>query len=144
MERTRSEEQKRAGFVEEAEGMHKRLSEWRRMHPKASFDEIAAQVSEERKVLSGNLLAELASAGAGEMLDAKCVECGGALQNKGKKKREVLHREGRVKLERNYYYCPDCERGFFPPGSTSGAWAAWVESRNGANGATPRGGDSLV
>ena len=128
MERTQSEEQKRAGFVEAAEGMHKRLSEWRKENPKASFDEIAAQVSEERKVLSGKLLAELAS--AGEMLDPKCVECGGALQNKGKKKREVLHREGRVKLERNYYYCPGCERGFFPPGPTSGA--------------TARGGDSLV
>ena len=142
MERTQSEEQKRAGFVEAAEGMHKRLSEWRKENPKASFDEIAAQVSEERKVLSGKLLAELAS--AGEMLDPKCVECGGALQNKGKKKREVLHREGRVKLERNYYYCPSCERGFFPPGPTSGAGAAWVESRNGAHGATARSGDSLV
>ena len=47
-------------------------------------------------------------------MDVRCCECEGRMQNKGKKKRVVLHREGEVELKREYYYCPSCKRGFSP------------------------------
>lgn len=120
MRRTVSEESARNAFGEAAQAMHQRLRAWRRAHPQASFDEIAEQVSQERKALMGELLEELASAGEAVALAPVCPNCGGAVENKGKKKRQVLHREGEVQVERDYYYCPACRQGFFPSGPKSG------------------------
>jgi uncharacterized protein with PIN domain len=120
MRRTASEENMRNEFGEAAQAMHQRLRTWRRAHPQASFDEIAEQVSQERKALMGELLEELASAGTETPLDPVCPGCGGGVENKGKKKRQVLHREGEVQVERDYYYCPACRQGFFPSGPESG------------------------
>jgi uncharacterized protein with PIN domain len=109
-----SEETVRNEFGEAAQAMHQRLRAWRRAHAEASFDEIAEQVSQERKVLLGKLLAELASDTEVTALDPLCPSCGGAVEHKGQKKRQVLHREGEVQVARDYYYCPACRQGFFP------------------------------
>jgi hypothetical protein len=121
MGRTQSEASSREGFGAAAEAMHRRLWTWRQEHPTASFDEIAEQARQERQVLIGGLLGELVSQPGGEAVSLRCPECNGPLQNKGQKERSVLHREGEVKLVRNYYYCPGCRRGFFPPGPAVGA-----------------------
>ena len=47
-------------------------------------------------------------------VDVCCPECGERAQNKGKKKKEIQHREGAVEVNRAYYYCPSCSKGFFP------------------------------
>lgn len=111
-----SDEEKRESFGEKAEAMHQRLQEWRRAHPAATFDEIAERASQERKVLMGGLLSELVIDMSAVEFDPHCPECEGPLQNKGRKRREIVHREGQVQVERNYYYCPTCKRGVFPPG----------------------------
>ena len=116
MRQVRSEETSRAEFGAEAQGMHERVHEWRKAHPEASFDEIAEVVSQERKRLMGSLIGELATKAPPIPFDRVCAECGGPLENKGKKKREVLHREADVRLERDYYYCPACKQGVSPPG----------------------------
>ena len=110
------EEKRRAEFAGAAGRMHKRVTEWRKRHPQASFDEIAEAVSQERKQLMGGLIGELAMEESERVFDRICPECGGRLQNKGKKRRDVLHREGEVTIERDYYYCPACKQGVFPPG----------------------------
>jgi hypothetical protein len=114
MRRTVSEERARTEFGEAAEAMHQRLCAWRRAHPGATFDEIAELVGQERKALLGKLLEELSEETEVIALEPLCPACGGAAENKGKKKRQVLHREGEVQVERNYYYCPACRQGFFP------------------------------
>ena len=114
MRRTESEESQRAEFSDMAQGMHRRLHGWRQTNPDATFDEIAEHVSQERKLLMGHLLGELATATDRGGLDPSCPTCGEALQNKGVKKRGVLHREGETKLVRNHFYCPACKQGFFP------------------------------
>lgn len=103
--------------------MHKELVAWREAHPEASFDEIAAQVAPRRRRLMGALLEELAlQHGNGyELAGVCCPQCGEGLVYKGTPEREVLHREGETRLTRAYYYCPHCQRGFFPPGSPSRA-----------------------
>jgi hypothetical protein len=136
MRRTQSEEARRAAFGEAASGMHQRLRTWRRAHPEASFDEIAEQVSQERQVLMGDLLEELA-ASESVPLDPTCPHCGRVVQNKGRKQRQVLHREGQLRLDREYYYCPACQQGFFPSGPELGVEPSQLESGDDPSGAAP-------
>lgn len=105
-------------FVAEAKAMQERLVAWRAEHPRASFDEIAEEVRQQREVLMGQLLAELAEQhGVGEVLvEGWCPQCGGVLHYKGVKVRTVLHPEGQPQLERGYHHCNECGHGFFPSG----------------------------
>jgi hypothetical protein len=98
--------------------MQTELMEWRRAHPAASIDEIAAQITPRRQRLMGALLVELAlQEGNGYALEGvHCAQCGGQMIYKGTPEREVLHTEGEGELARAYYHCPHCKRGFFPPG----------------------------
>jgi uncharacterized protein with PIN domain len=48
----------------------------------------------------------------------RCPECGQAMHYKGKRSKEVVTEAGEIHLERDYYYCPACQRGLFPPGPT--------------------------
>ena len=45
-----------------------------------------------------------------------CPRCGGKMVNKGAKRTQVESQIGNLKIERDHYYCPACEQGFFPPG----------------------------
>ena len=98
--------------------MQERLVGWRAAHPSAKFDELAEAVRQEREVLMGQLLAELASQhGVGEVLvERSCPTCGGVLHYKGEKERTVLHPEGQPRLARGYHHCDQCGHGFFPSG----------------------------
>ena len=107
-----------SGFGESAQAMYARMVEWRSSHPDASFDEIAAEVGRERRVLMGQLLEELATQGAlaVEAVETECLKCSGETEGKGKKSRGVSHSEGETHLTRGYRYCAKCGSGFFPPG----------------------------
>lgn len=144
MGQVRSEETSRAEFGAEAQGLHKRVHEWRQAHPEASFDEIAEVVCLERKRLMGSLIGELATKELPIPFDRICPDCGGALKNKGKKKREVLHREGEVRLERENYHCPACKQGIFPPGQAARAQPPQLESGHDSHGPAAGSGDRLV
>lgn len=48
----------------------------------------------------------------------RCPECGQALHYKGKRGKAVVTEAGEIHLDRDYYYCPGCQRGLFPPGPT--------------------------
>ncbi len=112
------EKMSKVEFVEQAGVVYEELRAWRAGHGKASFDEIAEEVTGQRQKLMGGLLKELAEqAGVGELLaERKCPECGGVMHYKGKKKREVLHPEGQTALQRGYHHCDQCGHGVFPPG----------------------------
>lgn len=45
-----------------------------------------------------------------------CEQCGQEMSYKGKKPKKVQTRSGEVSIERRYYYCAQCQQGFFPPG----------------------------
>lgn len=118
MNSRKSEERKRAEFVESAVAMYERMVEWREAHPEASFDEIATQVGYERRALMGQLLEGLATQQASEVeaLEVECPECQGKSEGKGRQRRFVSHSEGDTNLSRGYRYCSRCGSGFFPPG----------------------------
>jgi len=46
-----------------------------------------------------------------------CPECGRAMHYKGKRNKDVVTEAGELRVERDYYYCPACQHGLFPPGS---------------------------
>ena len=112
-----SEGKEKEAFVAGAAQMYEELRAWRKAHPQASFDEIAAQVTQRRQVLMGELLTALAiQEGRGELLEERtCPSCGQTLHYKRKKAREVIHTEGESHLERGYHHCDLCGQGIFPP-----------------------------
>jgi hypothetical protein len=63
---------------------------------------------------------ELVGAEAEEKGTCLCPECGEKAKYKGQKRRHLATETGEVRLERAYHYCPNCQKGFFPPGSTMG------------------------
>jgi uncharacterized protein with PIN domain len=45
-----------------------------------------------------------------------CPLCGSWLRNKGKRKKRVVTLRGESEIERTYYHCQTCQKGYFPPG----------------------------
>jgi hypothetical protein len=113
----KGEGQEKEAFVAGATQMYEELRAWRKAHPEASFDEIAAQVTQRRQLLMGELLAMLAvQEGRGELLEERaCPSCGQTLHYKGERLREVLHPEGQSQVKRSYHHCDQCGQGIFPP-----------------------------
>ena len=65
--------------------------------------------------------ARLVEVGAQEVEGRICPACGGEARYKGQKARDLITETGEVRLERAYYYCPNCRKGFFPPGPAVGS-----------------------
>ena len=109
-------EKEREVYLAAVAEMYDELRRWREKHPEASIDEIAGQVTPRRRELMGHLMKQLArQQGDGEVIEGlPCPDCGGQLIYKGRPKRGVGRLEGETELERAYYYCAQCEDGFFP------------------------------
>lgn len=45
-----------------------------------------------------------------------CEACHVRMQKRGKRKKRVVTKRGEIELERQYYVCPQCGEGVFPPG----------------------------
>lgn len=45
-----------------------------------------------------------------------CETCQVAMHKRGKRKKRVVTKRGEIELERQYYVCPQCGQGAFPPG----------------------------
>jgi uncharacterized protein with PIN domain len=46
---------------------------------------------------------------------SECPQCGGAVRYNGVKAKQVVTVRGEVRVARDYYHCPACQAGFFPP-----------------------------
>jgi len=62
----------------------------------------------------GRFTEELVAAEAREEEECMCPECGQKMRHKGRKARGLVTETGEIRLERAYYYCPTCRKGFFP------------------------------
>lgn len=47
--------------------------------------------------------------------EVMCEACHGRMHKRGKRKRQVVTKRGEIKLERQYYVCPECGASRFPP-----------------------------
>lgn len=94
------------------------VAEWRRQHPRATFNEIENFIGERMNRLRAKMVADVAAAGD---VDAReqptCPECGKRAVLRGKKRRRLRTQGGEeVELERHHAICPHCGTAFFPPG----------------------------
>jgi hypothetical protein len=128
MSKPSREEEEEAEFLQAAAEMYKRLQKWRSQNLDASFDEIAEQVTPQRRELMGVLLKHLAEKADGKVHVPQCQSCGREMVYKGTPVRGVVHSEGESGLERAYYHCADCESGLFPPRPATQAESACMES----------------
>jgi uncharacterized protein with PIN domain len=79
--------------------------------------EIEACVLETRTAIGQTLIQAVVEVESQALApDEYCEQCGQRMQNKGKKPKQLTTQSGEVVMERAYYYCPGCRKGFFPPG----------------------------
>ena len=50
-----------------------------------------------------------------EASEVMCEGCGVRMHKRGKRKKQVVTKRGEIELERQYYVCPHCGEGVFPP-----------------------------
>ena len=110
--------QRRARLIEKATEAVDRILAWEAEHPEARLRDMEAELERVRHEVSqiwlGDLVAERerrVTAGS-----ITCPACGERMQSKGAKVKRVETLVGAVHDERQYYYCPRCQRGLFPPG----------------------------
>jgi YgiT-type zinc finger domain-containing protein len=102
-----------------SEEVYSGMADWRAAHPRATLAEIEAAVDERLAGLRARLVerAALASAAADLSERPRCPTCGGTVQARGQRKRQLtLPGDQPVALERTYAGCPHCGTAFFPPG----------------------------
>jgi hypothetical protein len=108
-------------FVEAARTSYRRLKEWERQHPRATLGEIEQKTREERRRLMGQLIPLLLAERKRDDPHARprCPKCGKRMTLHDDRAVPVETLEGRITLERPYYYCRSCHEGLFPPGPVS-------------------------
>lgn len=114
---TRNRKAREAGGTKEIlEGM----KAWRKVHPKATFVEIEAEMEARIKGLREQVLAEVLGMSEGSTAEGqgqRCPACGAEMEGRGTHKRRLQGTGGsEVELEREYMECPACGTGFFPSG----------------------------
>lgn len=100
------------------------MTQWRRQHPRATFQEIEGSLDRELARLRAQMLQDLAqSSPAAELstLDVAerpvCPHCGVGLDARGQHTRTlVTEHDQPIELTRSYATCPQCGAGLFPPG----------------------------
>jgi len=100
------------------------ISQWRTSHPKATLQEIEAEVHRRMSRLEAQLIQDTAQqspsrawSGASPHERPRCPVCGTPLQARGKRERKLQAVGGQtITLQRDYGTCPTCGVGLFPPG----------------------------
>jgi len=99
------------------------MKDWRRQHPKATFQEMESALDEQLARLRAQMLQDLALTSAKadlpQMSEAErptCPTCGVRLEAQGTQTRTlVTEHDQPIELTRSYATCPKCGAGLFPP-----------------------------
>ncbi|MCS6847021.1 MAG: hypothetical protein RMN52_04825 [Anaerolineae bacterium] len=119
-----SRAQRREAFLALAGQAFDELESWYDAHPNATFAEIEARARRVRQTLMGQGLEILVNQRRHEVEvhPPCCPTCGTAMTVKGRRGKWVEGLEGRSRIERNYYVCPNgCGQTDFPPRSRAGS-----------------------
>lgn len=96
------------------------LRAWRQAHPRATLDEIVEGVEGGLGRLRSRFVEDLVAEGGDAEAAAwpVCAHCGGELEHRGQRVREVLvpRQATPLRLRRRYGVCSTCGSGLFPPG----------------------------
>jgi uncharacterized protein with PIN domain len=84
-----------------------------RLHEKMTLTEIEQLVGKPEADFRQAALEEII--GIQQESSKSCPICGGKLRNKGKRSKQLVTLRGETEIERTYYQCEVCHKGYFPP-----------------------------
>ena len=121
MKKTR--EQRQTELQAKATELITRLLDWTDQTDKPNLSQMEDEILSLRGELGESMLQTVIAAQETDQPTAQptCPSCGQPLEDKGRRSHQTVTRVGEVTLSRGYYYCPTCQRGFFPPGSATAA-----------------------
>ena len=119
MKKTR--EQRQSELQTKANEIIQQLLDWTDQSDKPNLTQMEDEILTLREEMSRAMLASMLNAQEATQPaeGGKCPSCGGTLRFKGRRTGQVESRIGATGLERGYYYCPACQTGIFPPGSST-------------------------
>ena len=114
----KSKKQLKANFVKEAEKLFDELMDWDDAIGEPNMREIEMKVLESRKRLGEEMAMGIVARQEKRQPAEKqiCEQCGEQMENKGLKRKGTESMLGEIEIEREYYYCVKCKRGYFPAG----------------------------
>jgi YgiT-type zinc finger domain-containing protein len=104
----------KAALMARAEAAIEHMLKDERLHERMTRSEIEAVVGPPEAAFRQAALEEII--GLQKSSAKTCPLCGGGLENKGKRPKQVVSLRGETTVERTYYHCQDCGQGYFPPG----------------------------
>jgi uncharacterized protein with PIN domain len=108
-----SREDMKAKLLARAEAAIEALLSDKRLHEKMTLSEIEQIVGGSEADFRQGALEEIIA--LQQETPTTCPLCGGKLENKGKRRKQVVSLRGEATIERSYYQCQSCQRGYFPP-----------------------------
>lgn len=81
-----------------------------------TMTDMEALIGEMGQEMMRDTMQAVAQTEQADTTEVMCDECQGRMQKRGKRKRQVVTKRGEIELERQYYVCPQCGQGTFPPG----------------------------
>ena len=115
---TKQKELMRHKLIEQAIEVVDELLDWQEKNPAAELIDMEEEIRSLRHKLTGIWLKIMVNEQAQEQMmgEQKCAKCGGKMERKGNKMRQISTLVGEIEYEREYCYCQACREGFFPPG----------------------------
>ena len=115
----KSREKLRAEIMAEAEELFDELMEWEEETHEPDLTQIEEIVLKLRERFGERLAQKVLMKQERRQPVEKvhCQKCGGEMESKGQKNKQVETRIGGLAIERAYYHCLRCKQGIFPPGS---------------------------
>lgn len=110
----KSQEELRAKLIRQAEAAIDDLLKDERLHEGMTLSEIEQVVGRPGSKFRQGVLEEIMA--IQQSRPTCCPRCGGKLYNKGKRRKGVVTIRGETAVERVYYQCQACGKGYFPPG----------------------------
>jgi len=112
---TKISEEVKAKLLVEAEKAIDEMLSHRAFDEAMTLSEMEQVVGEVEAEISQALMQGLVNGNWKQKSDG-CPDCGGKLRNKGKRRKPLVTVRGEIEVERDYYVCTECGRGYFPPG----------------------------
>jgi ribosomal protein S27AE len=107
---------------EEVLAQTKGFSDWKQQEGVHTFAEMEAQALERAKAMAQAMLSygvadeQQVEQQKRPAVEPKCPECGGAMRYGGQPGKTMVSKAGEIRYQRDYYHCPGCGAGLFPPG----------------------------